>query len=217
MTTSLAPSALGASDDARPDHPPAGASSSPSGAAGPSEVPGSLGASGPTVMHPALLAAVLSWSDDMLLAWFSSQPASIECLSPRERAHVLGILEGRIPLTVDQIRRRHTRSLGDAAKSAAAAYIRHQLADGDHQQARARRGLEVGAVIKLGSDRYRVECHHGRSVTLRGVRGGRVTLTPPLTEAGAWSAWIGGIGAAGAKLRRYIRHADGSFGLWGGR
>jgi hypothetical protein len=117
---------------------------------------------------PALLAMVqpiaAGQSDAELLAWFAMNPDAIEALSVAEREHALGILAGKIPLTTEQRRKRHSMTLERAIEGAAADYLRDRMANGDRVQA----GEPVAAEPARAFDRV-------ADIIAAGVRSGAVT------------------------------------------
>lgn len=122
------------------------------------------------VLAPAIRAIVTGSDDDELLAWFELNPDAIDALSARERTEALAILEGKIELTLEQRRKRHSMPLSKAVKGAVADYLRDCLANGDHVQERERsqpaptdfRALEiVTEALRLGG----VSSLHQRAVS----------------------------------------------------
>ena len=151
--------------------------------------------SGPAVLNDITRDVVCSFPDVALVQWAASSDIARDVLSPREIAHVGTLLSGDEPDI-----------------HAAARYIRQQLRTGDHVTIRARIELTPGAVLTLGGRRYTVVCRRGRLTELRGERGGRADLCPPVIDGGRWSLYRGGLGRPNAKTELYRRDdSDGTF------
>ena len=151
-------------------------------------------------LGPAV-AVVLAYPDELLGSWVLMNPYAHDALTERERQHALAMLGPGSPYDVSDPQR----------IAHAASYVRERLRDGDLVKARAAMTFEPGAVITLDRCRYTVARRRGRNVELRGERGGRVDLNPPILDGGTWVAYVGGLLARNAKTRTYRRAADGAF------
>ena len=131
----------------------------------------------------ALAAPIVSGDSDAdLVAWFCMHPDALdEAFSVPEREHALAILGGKIPLTLEQRRKRHSVPLDKAIEGAVANYLRDRMANGDRVQER-----EANAA----TDRMFAAMALGRSGNLAVYETPAATMDLMARADGATRAWM---------------------------
>ena len=130
----------------------------------------------------ALAAPIVSGDSDAdLLAWFRMHPDALDMFSIAERERALAILRGKIPLTLEQRRKRHSVPIEKAIEGAVADYLRDRMANGDRVQAR-----EANAA----ADRMFAAMALGRSGNLAVYETPAATMDLMARADGATRAWM---------------------------